>query len=50
MGVKEKTSMPALAASNDDMDLLDDNESPLINDGSPLSTAMDINMVSAAEC
>jgi hypothetical protein len=43
--VKEKTSVPALTTSNDDMDLLDDDESPLIKDGSPLPTSMDINMV-----
>jgi hypothetical protein len=43
--VKEKTSVPALTASDDDMDLLDDDESPLIKDGSPPSTGMDINMV-----
>jgi hypothetical protein len=30
--VKEKTSMHALIASDDDMDLLDDDESPLIMD------------------
>jgi hypothetical protein len=43
--MKEKTSTPALIASYDDMDLLDDDESPLIKDGSPPSTNMDINMV-----
>jgi hypothetical protein len=43
--VKEKTSMPALTASDDNMDLLDNDESPLIKDGSPPSTGMDINMV-----
>jgi hypothetical protein len=31
--------------SDDDMDLLDDDEAPLITDGSPLSTSIDINMV-----
>jgi hypothetical protein len=36
--VKEKTSMPMLTASDNDMDLLDDDESP-----SPIN--MDINMV-----
>jgi hypothetical protein len=30
--VKEKASTPALMASNDNMDLLDDDESPLIKD------------------
>jgi hypothetical protein len=43
--VKEKSSVPALTTSDDDMDLLDDNESPLIKDGSPLSASMDIDMV-----
>jgi hypothetical protein len=43
--VKEKTSTPALMTSDDNMDLLDDDESPLIKDMSPPSTGMDINMV-----
>jgi hypothetical protein len=43
--VKEKTSMPTITTSDDDMDLLDDDESLLIKDGSPPSTDMDINMV-----
>jgi hypothetical protein len=43
--VKEKISTPALTASNDDMDLVDDDKSPLIKDGSPTPTDMDINMV-----
>jgi hypothetical protein len=43
--VKKKTSTPALTASDDDMDLLDDDEAPLIKDGSPPPTGMDINMV-----
>jgi hypothetical protein len=43
--VKEKTSAPALTASDDSMELLDDNESPLIKDGSLPPTGMDINMV-----
>jgi hypothetical protein len=34
-----------LTASDDDMDLLDDDESLLIKDGSPTPTGMDINMV-----
>jgi hypothetical protein len=42
--VKEKTSVPALTAFDDDMDLLDDDEFSLIKDGSPPSTGMDINM------
>jgi hypothetical protein len=43
--VKGKTSVPVLMASNDDMDLLNDDESPLIKDESPPPTDMDINMV-----
>jgi hypothetical protein len=43
--VKEKTSMPALTTSVDEMDLLDDDVSTLIKDGSLPSTGMDINMV-----
>jgi hypothetical protein len=43
--VKEKTSTLALTAFSDDMDLLDNDESPLIKDGSPPPTDMDINMV-----
>jgi hypothetical protein len=43
--VKEKITAPALTASDDGIDLLDDDESPLIKDGSPLPTGMDINMV-----
>jgi hypothetical protein len=43
--VKEKTSTPALTASDDDMNLLDNDESSLIKDGSPPSTDMDINML-----
>jgi hypothetical protein len=43
--VKEKTDIPAPTASDDDMDLLDDDESPLIKDGSSLPIDMDINMV-----
>jgi hypothetical protein len=43
--VKEKTSTHALTTSNDDMDLLNDEESPLINNGCPPPTDMDINMV-----
>jgi hypothetical protein len=38
---KEKASSPALTTSNDDMDLLDDDESPLIKDGSLPSTGKD---------
>jgi hypothetical protein len=43
--VKEKTSKPALIAADDDMELLDDDESPLIKDGSPSPTGMDIKMI-----
>jgi hypothetical protein len=43
--VKEKANTPAPMTSNDDMDLLDDNESLLIKDGSLPPTDMDINMV-----
>jgi hypothetical protein len=43
--VKEKTSTPALTASDDDMDLLNDDKSQLIKDGSPPPTSTDINMV-----
>jgi hypothetical protein len=31
--------------SNYDIDMVDDNEAPLIKDGSPPPTGMDINMV-----
>jgi hypothetical protein len=43
--VKKKTSVPALIASDNDMDLLDNDESPLIKDVSPPPTNMDINLV-----
>jgi hypothetical protein len=43
--VKEKTSVPALTASNNDMDLMNDDESPLVKDGSLPPTSMDINLV-----
>jgi hypothetical protein len=43
--VKEKVDTPTPTTSNDDMDLLDDDEAPLIRDGSPPPTSMDINMV-----
>jgi hypothetical protein len=42
--VKEKANTSALTVSNDDMDLLDDDESLLIKDGSPPPTGMHINM------
>jgi hypothetical protein len=43
--VKENIDTPAPTTSNDDMDLLDDDESLLIKDGSPPLTGTDINMV-----
>jgi hypothetical protein len=43
--VKEKATTPAPMTSDDDMDLLDDDESLLIKDGSPPPTDMDVNMV-----
>jgi hypothetical protein len=43
--VKDKANSPAPTTSNDDMDLLDDDESPLIKNGSPPPIGMDINMV-----
>jgi hypothetical protein len=43
--VKEKVDTPAPMTSNDDMDLPDDDEAPLINDRSPPLIGMDINMV-----
>jgi hypothetical protein len=43
--LKEKTDVTAPTTSDDDMDLLDDVESPLIKDGSSPPTGMDINMV-----
>jgi hypothetical protein len=43
--VKEKDNTPAFTFSDDGIDLLNDDESPLIKDGSPLPTSIDINMV-----
>jgi hypothetical protein len=43
--VKENTNTPAPTTSDDNMDLLDDDEALLIKDGSPPSTSMNINMV-----
>jgi hypothetical protein len=43
--VKEKTNMLTLPASDVDMDMPDDNEPPLIKDGSPPLIDMNINMV-----
>jgi hypothetical protein len=43
--VEEKADIPTPTTSEDDMNLLDDNESPLIKNGSPPPISMDINMV-----
>jgi hypothetical protein len=43
--VKEKTDIPTPTASDDNMDLMDVDESPLIKDGSPQPTSMDITMM-----
>jgi hypothetical protein len=43
--VKEKFDTPAPMTSDDDMDLLDDDEAVLIRDGSPPPTDMDIKMM-----
>jgi hypothetical protein len=43
--VKEKANTPTPMTSDDDMDLLDDDEAPLIKDGSPPPTSMDTNVV-----
>jgi hypothetical protein len=43
--VKEKANTPAPTTSNDDMELLDDDESPAIKDGPPPLISLDINMV-----
>jgi hypothetical protein len=43
--VKEKVNTPTPTTSNDDIDLLDDDETPLIKDESLPPTSMDINMV-----
>jgi hypothetical protein len=43
--VKEKVAAPVLMAFDDNMELLDDDESPLIKDESLPPTDMDINMV-----
>jgi hypothetical protein len=42
--VKERIDTPAPMTSNDDMDLLDDNEALLIKDGSSPQTSMVINI------
>jgi hypothetical protein len=43
--MKEKANTPAPTTSNNDMDLLYDDEDPLIEDESPPPNSMDINMV-----
>jgi hypothetical protein len=43
--VKEKVDTPTPMTSDNNMDLLDDNEAPLIKDGSQPPIGMDINMV-----
>jgi hypothetical protein len=43
--VKKKVDAPAPTTSDDDMNLLDNDKAPLIKDGSPPLTSMDINMV-----
>jgi hypothetical protein len=43
--VKEKVNTPTPTTFDDDMDLLDDDEAPLIKDLSPPPTGMDMNMV-----
>jgi hypothetical protein len=43
--VKEKANTPGPTTSNDDIDLLDDDEASLIKDGPPPLTSMDVNMV-----
>jgi hypothetical protein len=43
--LKDNIDVPAPTTSDDDMDLLDNDEAPLIKDGSPPPTGMDINTV-----
>jgi hypothetical protein len=43
--VKEKANTPTPTTSDDDMDLLDDDETPLIMDWSLQSTNMDVKIV-----
>jgi hypothetical protein len=43
--VKEKVNALSPMTSDDDMDLLDDDEAPLIKDGCPPPIGMDMNMV-----
>jgi hypothetical protein len=46
--VKEKVDTLAPTTTDDDMDLLDDDEAPLIKDGSPPPTSMDCRLSSEA--
>jgi hypothetical protein len=48
--VNEKTSTPALTASDNDIDLLDDDESPLIKDVSPPLTGINMNVLFMLPC
>jgi hypothetical protein len=43
--VKEKADTPTPMTSDDDMDLLDNDDPLFIQDGSPPLTGVDINMV-----
>jgi hypothetical protein len=43
--VKNKANTPTPTTSDDNMDLLDNDEAPLIKDRSPPPTSMDVNMV-----
>jgi hypothetical protein len=43
--VKEKANTPAPTTSDNNMDMLDNDEAPLIKDRSPPLTNMDINMM-----
>jgi hypothetical protein len=43
--LKDNIDVPAPTTSDDDMNLLDNDEAPLIKDGSPPPTGMDINTV-----
>jgi hypothetical protein len=43
--VKGNAGTTTPTTSDDDMDLLDDDEAPLIKVGSPPPTSMDVNMV-----
>jgi hypothetical protein len=47
--VQEKVTVPTPTTSNDDMDLLDDDEAPLMKDRSPPPTGIDINIMLSAK-